>query len=63
MCVRYAHVHDDGTLRHLGDDGGHTMLRQPLGECDLGVMRILGLDEIDAEAREIARRGVTFDLE
>ena len=26
VCLRHSHVHDHGTLRHLGNDGAHTVL-------------------------------------
>ena len=63
MRLRYAHVHDDRTLSHFRNDGADAMLGQLLGEGDLACLRIFGFDEVDAEAREIARRGATLDLE
>ena len=63
MRLRDAHVHDDRTLRHFRNDGADAVLGQLLSECDLAGLRIFGFDEVDAEARQIARRGSALDLE
>jgi len=63
MCAGNADVHDDRPVRHLGHDRAHPVFGQSLGERCLAALEVVGLDEIDAKARQIARRCRAFDVD
>ena len=50
-------------MRHAGGDCAHAVLGESLGEGDALAFEIVGADEVDAEAREIARRRGAVDVE
>ena len=58
-----ADVHHDRTLRHLWNDRADAVFGQALGKAEVRGVRIVGVDQIDAETRQITRCGAAFDVE
>ena len=61
--LRIADIEDRGPMRHAGSDRADAVLHQPLGERDAFALGIVRGNEVDAESRQVARRGAAIDVE
>ena len=60
---RTADVEHRGAVRHAGRDRADAVLGESLGEGDPFLLEVVGADQVDAEAREVARSRGAIDVE